>query len=393
MPQERFQFCLLLPISPGMKIEKEPLQLRALQLHPLGSGGGDVMVLENRQTFRLNSLQYSYLDVLKNSASIESLVQFYLGQGWLVSFRELYGLLHFLVQENILLNPTFRHYFLKSSGEEVSFKNSSFENRLHSSVSARDLPFFRSLDPQLAAYLLQKAEIFSVPAQARLTQSGTRDRDLFILLKGQAAIYRVLDEKRRQMVSVLGAGSIFGERGFLLNMPRSADIITTLPSEVLRVRHLPEFDQLIKSEKAQSLQHRFWVLQALQSSAFFKDLPTDSLDSLIFTGRLCQAPAHQRLFAEGQPGNTCYVVIQGSIVISQRGRNINVLGQGSTLGEISLLMSGGQRTATATTQQDSVLLEIHQNDFYRVLSQNLLLAKEIETLAAQRLAQDAKRAP
>ncbi len=230
-----------------------------------------------------------------------------------------------------------------------------------------------------------------MPAQTRLTQTGARDRDLFVLLRGQASIYRVLDEKRRQMVAVLGAGSIFGERGFLLNQPRSADVITGTACEVLRVRHLPEFDQLIKSERAQSLQHRFWVLQALQSSLFFKDLPSDSLDNLIFTGRLCQAPANHILMAEGQPGNTCYIVIQGSVVISQRGKNINVLGQGSTFGEISLLMSGGQRTATATTQQDSIFLEIHQNDFYRVLAQNLILAKEIEGLAAQRLENDAKR--
>ncbi|MEK2645006.1 cyclic nucleotide-binding domain-containing protein [Bdellovibrio sp. BCCA] len=375
-----------------MKIESEKVQLQGFQLSPQGDGG-TLTVLETRKSFRLSSLQYSYLDVLRNSGSIEGLVKFFLGQGWLVSFRELYGLLQFLVSEGLLVNPSFREYFNKAEAQEIKYQNSAFDKKIQhgTKVLPRDLPFFRSLEPQLANYLLQKAERFQVPAQMRLTQSGMMDRDLYIILQGQAAIYRVLDARRRQMVSVLGSGSIFGERGFLLNQPRSADVITTLPSEVLRIQHLPEFDQLIKSEKAQSLQHRFWVLQALQSSPFFKDLPTDSLDSLIFTGRLCQAPAHQMLFQEGQPGNTCYILIQGNVVISQRGRNINVLGQGSAFGEISLLMSGGQRTATVTTQQNSVLLEIHQNDFYRVLSQNLLLAKEIETLAAERLANDAKR--
>ncbi|HEY1078644.1 MAG TPA: cyclic nucleotide-binding domain-containing protein [Bdellovibrio sp.] len=382
----------ILPICPRMKIEKERLQLQTLQLTP-STDGGSLLVLETRRSFRLNSLQYSYLDVLRNAGSIEGLVQFYLGQGWLVSFRELYTLLQFLLQEGILLNTSFRAYFKNAAAEEISFKNMSGATGGGSFKGAlpKDLPFFRSLDPQLAAYLLQKAEVVQVPAQTRITQAGARDRDLYILLKGQAAIYRVLDEKRRQMISVLEAGSIFGERGFLLNQARSADVISTTPCELLRVRHLPEFDQLIQSDKAQSLQHRFWVLQALQSSPFFKDLPTDSLDSLIFSGRLCQAPAHQVLFQEGHPGNTCYVLIQGNVVISQKGKNINVLGQGSTFGEISLLMSGGKRTATVTTQRDSVLLEIHQQNFYQVLAQNLILAKEIETLAVQRLHNDSQR--
>lgn len=383
----------VLPITPWMKIEKERLQLQDLQLSPHPGGGGSVLVLKTHRRFQLNHLQYSYLDVLRNSGSIESLVQFYLGQGWLVSFRELHSLLQYLVQEGILLNTSFRAYFTNAASAEFSFKNMSgaipggkFQGPL-----PKDLPFFRSLDPSLASYLLQKAEVIQVPSNVRITEAGAQDRDLYILLKGQAAIYRVLGEKRRQMVAVLEAGSIFGERGFLLNQARSADVISTLPCDLLRIRHLPEFDNLIKSEKAQSLQHRFWVLQALQSSPFFKDLPTDSLDSLIFSGRLCQAPQNSVLFQEGQAGNTCYVLTQGNVLISQKGKNINVLGQGSIFGEISLLMSGGKRTATVTTQRDSVLLEIQQQSFYQVLAQNIILANEIEKLAAQRLENDSRR--
>lgn len=374
-----------------MKLEQEKVQLKNFQLSPL-SEGGTLTLLVSRKNYRLNSLHFSYLEVLRNAGSIEAMVQFFLGQGWLVSFRELHHLIQFLVTENILENPSFASYLPDSQAQEVPFQNATLGNGSAHSVNPQDLPFFRSLEASLASYLLQKAQRLTVPAQSRIIQAGKNDRDLYILLQGQAGIYRVLDEKRRQRIATLGAGSLFGETGFLLNRPRTADVITTSPSEVLRISHLPEFDELIKSEKAQSLQHRFWVLQALASSVFFKDLPNESLDSLIFTGKLCQAPAHQVLFREGQVGNTCYILIQGNVVVSQQGRNINVLSQGSCFGEISLLMNGGQRTATITTQQNSILLEIYQNDFYRVLSQNLILAKEIETLAAQRLENDAKRA-
>lgn len=370
-----------------MKIEKEPVTLKNFQLTPSGQNQGGQLAIDGKN-FKLNSLQFSYADVLKNAGTIEGLVQFYLGQGWLVHFRELYALIEFMVNENIITNPSFKAYINRETG----FDGTSQTASKTISVSATTLPFFRSLEKNLAEHLLKNSAREKVTAQTKLITAGGKDRDLFILLDGQAGIYRVMNEKQRQLVSVLNPGALFGERGFLLNQPRTADIVTIKPSEVLRVPHLAEFDQLIRSDKAQSLQHRFWVLQALSSSPFFKDLPNDSLDNLIFSGKLVQAKAEQCLFAEGQAGNTCYIVIQGSLVVSQKGKNINVMNQGACFGEISLLATGGKRTATITVQQDAILLEINQAGFYRVLAQNLILAKEIEALAAQRLQKDRDRA-
>ncbi|MNL42803.1 cAMP-activated global transcriptional regulator CRP [compost metagenome] len=119
-------------------------------------------------------------------------------------------------------------------------------------------------------------------------------------------------------------------------------------------------------------------------------MPSDTLDSLIFQGRLVEAKANTLLFQEGQAGNTCYIILQGSLAISQKGKLINQMNQGC-VGEIALLMNGGIRTATIHTQTDAVLLELNQQSFYKVLAQNLILAKEIETLAASRLQTDQSR--
>lgn len=374
-----------------MKIERELIQLKPLKTVK-HQNGGTVHLPSGLGSFELNALQFSYLEVLQTGISIEALVQFFLGQGWLVSFRELYNLIQFLVTERLILNPNLLEYFKKVNSDDAPLVFSSIDvmSGRQTQPDPSTLPFFRSLDQQLAKYLLQKSDVFSVPPNIRITYAGQTSREIFILLKGQASVYKVISETRRQLVALLGQGALFGERGFLLNQPRNADVITNTPCEILRVQHLPEYDTLIKSDKAQSLQHRFWVMQALATSPFFKDLPTDSLDALIFTGRLVQAPANQVLFHEGQSGNTCYIIIQGSVVISQNGKNINVLNQGTCFGEISLLMSGGVRTATVTTQRDTVLLEIEQNAFYRTLAQNLVLAKVIESLAAERISRDQK---
>ena len=329
-----------------MKIEKEKLQLKPFTLSP-NAQGGIVTLSGRRDSFQLTALQYSYLDVLRKDQSIESMVHFYLGQGWLVNFRELHSLVQFLVTERVIINPSIIDYFKRAQSDDVPMVFSSISAMTGTSVQVdpAQLPFFRSLDPALARHLLKGAEKFNVPAQIRLTHAGQNDRDLFIILKGQASIYKVISEHRRQMVATLNEGSLFGERGFLLNQPRNADIITTAPSEVLRVKHLAEFDQLIKTDKAASLQHRFWVMSALLSSSLFKELPTDSLDALAFAGKLVQAPANQVLFQEGQPGNTCYILIQGSAVVAKGGQQINVLNQGACFGEISLLARSEEHTS------------------------------------------------
>lgn len=370
-----------------MRFETENLNLKPLRLSP-SSQGGSFSVESKTQSIALNSLQYSYLEVLQKTGSIERLVQFFLGQGWIVSFRELYKLLQILIKENAVTNPLllqqekeWKHSSVSSIESGHQFKN--YEK--YASADPSSLPFFRSLKPELARHLLQGAERHLVPAQRLITKTGDTNRDLFILLKGSASIYKVAGPGQRRLVSTLQPGAIFGERGFLLSQARTADIITTSDCEILRVRHSPEIDSLIKTDKAESLQYRFLALQALNSSEFFKDLPSYSLDSLIFSGKICKAHPHQVLMREGLPGNSCFILLQGNVVISKGGVNINVLTQGTSFGEISLLLSGGVRTATVMAQQECLLLEIQQQDFYRILAQNLILAKDIEELAAKRI--------
>ena len=382
----------------SMKVEQEKLQLKPFSLEQK-TEGAFVRLQESGLRFQLSPLQFSYLNVLKNNISVEELVQFFLGQGWLVSFRELYALLSFLVTQGVLLNPSFKNYFQKTEPQEESlfskmlstFKGEGVALHKNDTLPLAQLPFFRSLPFEVAEFVLRKAERIQVPATIRLIQAGQKDRAMYVVLQGEVAVYKIMPDQRRQWVAHLGAGSLFGERGFLLGQARSADIVTTKNSEILRIPYQSEFAQVIRTDKAQSLQHRFLVLQALQSSDFFKDLPTSTLDSLIFTGKLCQAPTHSVLLAEGQPGNTCYILIQGAVSVSQKGQLIRSLDQGSCFGEISLLVSGGVRTATVAALKDCLLLEIQQQEFYKVLGQNLILAKELETLASERIQRDQQR--
>jgi len=209
-----------------------------------------------------------------------------------------------------------------------------------------------------------------------------------VLLSGQAAIYKPTAQ-HRQFIAILSELSVFGEASFFLAAKRSADILAVKKSDVLKVPYQADvLGQFLKKNKAQSLQQRFWVQHALLHSDLFKNFPSDCMDALTFSGKIIEMKDQQLLFKQGDLSLTAYIVIQGSLSVQQNGATINVLPQGSFLGEISLMISGGRRTACVYSQHNTILLEIHKNEFYTLLSQNLFLAKEIQTLAAKRVKDD-----
>lgn len=361
-----------------MRIEKEVLKF----LGPINS-------------LKISDLQKQYMSILTQGQSIESTVDFFLKQGWLVNFSELFDLLEKLVKEKMINNKNVVNYFEES--EKVTsgiFDFLGIANSAKKTIAKpeAELPFFRSLNPQLRNLLLAKAYTLQLKPNTLICKANDTSRDLFVLTRGEAKVYRPTSANNHQLVATLDQGSVFGEAAFLLGQPRTASIVTIADCEILVVPYLPEvLDNKINLDAAKSLQHRFWLYHALQKSDFFNAIPSDCLDSLAGAGKPVEFKANETIFHQATAGNCAYVVIQGSILISQNNKNIAVMGQGDFLGEVALLATGGMRSATALAQNDCLLLEIKQSDFYRLLSQNLFLAKELETLAINRLTKDAHR--
>lgn len=355
--------------------------------------GPFVAIQGGSHEFELTHQQYQYFDHLTHGTSIEQMVEIFLKNGWLVCFRDLYAVVEKLNQVGLIQNPQVAAYFedLKpqSANQGLWSKiTGNFENQKTAQTLPQEitsLPFFRSLAPELQKLFVQTCKVFDVPAQFRLCQAGEKSRDLFVLIKGTASVYKVYPDGRRQLVSQIPEGSVVGEGGFLLGQPRSADIITTSPATIGKVQFSESvFGPLIKSDKASSLQQRFWVVHGLLNSDLFQQVPNETLDSIIFSGQLRPVKENEIICREGEPGRSFFIIIQGSLVFSQGGKTLRALNQGGMFGEIALMVSGGVRTATAHAQRDSLLLEIPMTGFYKILGNHLYLAKELETLAHAR---------
>ncbi len=373
-----------------MLIEDVPLQLVSNNIDQI-KVTGVLFGLNQNVKLKLQPNQLEMLQLMTKSKTIYEIGHHFIQKQTLVSFHALRELIEFLAREDFFANPAFKQYFKDEDVVPTSYFEDLF-NRITGREEVIDLrkemsqiAFFRSLDPSLFNVFLNNSKVVQTPSQISVCQEGQSQRSLFALIRGEAHVYKKTDSGKRKRVATLSQGSIFGETGFLFGEPRTADVVTSKESIIVRYKYLPEiFDQAIKSEVAQVLQKRFWLVHALLKSEMFKTLPDDCFDSLLFAGKFKTMSAVTVICQEGSYGDSCFLVVQGSLNVSQNGKSIRTLSQGDCFGEIALLLNQGKRTATVSTRAEVVVLEIRAKDFYELLFKNLWLACEFESLALSR---------
>jgi len=105
----------------------------------------------------------------------------------------------------------------------------------------------------------------------------------------------------------------------------------------------------------------------LREVPLFARMPADELARIASISQSVVYSGGERIFAEGDFGDRLYVIVEGDVSITLRGRVVSTLRQREYFGEMSLL-DGEPRSATATAATDCLLLEIRQRDFHEILA-------------------------
>ncbi len=94
--------------------------------------------------------------------------------------------------------------------------------------------------------------------------------------------------------------------------------------------------------------------------------------------------AGSTVFSEGEAGHLMYVVLDGEVRLSVKGMEVDLLGPGGVLGEMSLI-DAGPRSATATAVTDCKLVPITEQRFMFMVQQTPKFALQIMRVIADRL--------
>lgn len=343
----------------------------------------------------LSSLQKNYFELLKGGQfCVVSLFEYCRPKAIPISFIELWELLLKLDEAGILVEPRIREWQFRQTDTKItkiSLSHAGKEERATVN-DLQQLPFFRHLQPQLLELLASLSSVYQAREGTFICRQGEKDRALFVLLEGQASIYRTLrDNETRTLIAKAQKGSILGEVSFFLGTPRSSDIMISKAAKLIKINFVDRLNGIINTAAAERLRERFLVLQGIMSSESLRSLSDLTGDTLLQSCLLRPLNENQVLFKEGQLSDALYVVIQGSLLITQKQQKINVARAGDLVGEIGFIHKEHRRTATATAQTSALLMQIPYQRLIELVFQHLPLGVIIEKEALARLSRDSQR--
>src|SRR5439155_1195365 len=77
--------------------------------------------------------------------------------------------------------------------------------------------------------------------------------------------------------------------------------------------------------------------------------------------------AGDQVFAQGEPGDALYLIVEGKVKVHQGNKELVHLGERDVFGEMAVLDSE-PRSASVTAVEDAVLLKIGRDDFRDISS-------------------------
>ena len=92
----------------------------------------------------------------------------------------------------------------------------------------------------------------------------------------------------------------------------------------------------------------------------------------------------EMVFAEGDFGDTMYIVLEGHVEIRIGGRTLEVAGPGTVIGEMSLI-NLSTRSATAIAQGDCALVPVDEKQFLSLVLRRPRFALSVMEIMANRL--------
>ncbi len=294
---------------------------------------------------------------------------------------------------------------------------------------ALDLRRFRAFrhfsDPQLVQ-LAQTGRREAFRHAQVLSREGADERDVFVLLEGRLHACR-RTPIGTQVLASLGAGDLVGEISFLDRKQRSSTVIGVEAGVVLRFA-ARDLDQLVagSDELGVSLLWSFWhslaakvraangtmtniitpgatarrngagqpgervYLDAAAKLDVLKEqgLSAGELRLLATYSREERFLAESMIFAEGEPGDKLYIVMDGQVRISRRlpgmgEEALTILGRGEVFGEMALIDEQPRSADARAHSGGCTVFTVDRTRLEEVLDMDPDAARQFLTLLCQ----------
>jgi CRP/FNR family cyclic AMP-dependent transcriptional regulator len=122
----------------------------------------------------------------------------------------------------------------------------------------------------------------------------------------------------------------------------------------------------------------------LKSIDLFSQIPGEDLAAIALISTEERRDQSDEIFAEGESGDSLYLVIEGKVRVHKVDRVIAELGQRECFGEMGVL-DAAPRSATVTAVVETELLKITREDFQDIMTEKPEIAQGIIKVLTRRL--------
>jgi CRP/FNR family transcriptional regulator, cyclic AMP receptor protein len=127
-------------------------------------------------------------------------------------------------------------------------------------------------------------------------------------------------------------------------------------------------------------------VKALKGAPLFEGLSRKELAQLARVSEDLEVEPGTVLCKEGDIGHEFFVIVDGKVKVTRKGRRVSVRGGGDFVGEIALI-EDVPRTATVTAETPVRLFVLTRKDFRHLLDEQPNVERKVMRVLARRLAE------
>jgi CRP-like cAMP-binding protein len=358
-----------------------------------GANGHFVGATQELGNLELSPFEKQIFDYCRGTYSFKEIALLLYSKVTPFSFTNYYEVIRKFANEDVFKN---KEQVLSALLAQEELKNSQVatartkEELIH---TLRKISLFASLPLETLQSIANSAEQKVYKTSETIIKKDSIGDEVYVLLSGEVGVYASFYLAVKGMpLAKLKPITVFGESAAISGKKRTADVVATQDSLVLKFHISKVVDKSVGKDLNKNLKLRLVFQQLVRLHPVFKSLPGDILQLLLNSCNVEKVAPHQTVVQQGEVGQNFYFILSGAVnVIKNRIPEVK-LTVGTYFGEVGALQKQA-RTASIVTETECVFLVLSEKNFIQLLASNLVLALAIEKEIQSRTQQQLTEAP
>jgi CRP-like cAMP-binding protein len=286
-------------------------------------------------------------------------------------------------------------YEIPLDDTELQIRASAPGNRRRSDSSAKiaavlpRVPLFSALDETQLRSLIERVDLVQLDENERVFRQGDEGDGLYVIASGEVAVVRESAAGGDTELARLGEGAFFGEIALLTRQKRTATVLATRTTDLLRVSRDLLLSLIEEEPQVLKVVLRFLRDRLIDSltatSPLFTPFSGAERRELARRFVFIEAVHGAILLTEGSAAPGLFVLLAGAGQVSIDGATICYLGSGDMFGAGALL-GNGSAAASVTALSKCFLLELPRSHFNELIMTHPQVLEYLSSMAEERRA-------